>query len=63
MEVHDPAFMLHPWSLRAWIDNLNHKEGHAKGDPPQKNRCVTEGSKAGAPPPVFGGEGHRLISD
>eukprot|EP00957_Ditylum_brightwellii_P183047 13942783-Ditylum_brightwellii.AAC.1 len=45
---------LHP--LRTYLGNLNHKGGHAKGDPPKK-WCGTEGSKEGAPLPVFGGEG------
>eukprot|EP00957_Ditylum_brightwellii_P182351 13891856-Ditylum_brightwellii.AAC.1 len=28
--------MPRPRPLRAWLGNLNHKGGHAKGDPPQK---------------------------
>jgi hypothetical protein len=39
---------------------LKHKGGHAEGDPP-KNWCGAEGSEAGAPPPVFGGEGRRPV--
>eukprot|EP00957_Ditylum_brightwellii_P064615 4904136-Ditylum_brightwellii.AAC.1 len=27
----------------------------------EKKQCGTEGSKAGSPPPVFGGEGHQPI--
>eukprot|EP00957_Ditylum_brightwellii_P044663 3386193-Ditylum_brightwellii.AAC.1 len=46
-----------PQPPRAQLGNLNHKGGHAKGDLP-KNWCGAEGSKAGAPPLVFGGEGH-----
>eukprot|EP00957_Ditylum_brightwellii_P093313 7106056-Ditylum_brightwellii.AAC.1 len=61
-EVHALAFMPHPWPLRAQLSNLNHKGGHAKGDPPQ-NECGTEGNKVGAPPPVFGGEGCWLNSN
>eukprot|EP00957_Ditylum_brightwellii_P200364 15275248-Ditylum_brightwellii.AAC.1 len=37
---------------------LNTKEATPKGIPPQ-NLCGAEGNEAGAPPPVFGGEGHR----
>eukprot|EP00957_Ditylum_brightwellii_P150047 11427259-Ditylum_brightwellii.AAC.1 len=36
----------------------NTKEATPKGIPLQ-NRCGAEGSKAGAPPPVSGGEGRR----
>eukprot|EP00957_Ditylum_brightwellii_P099719 7596386-Ditylum_brightwellii.AAC.1 len=52
--------MPRPWPLRAWLSNLNHKGGHAEGDPP-KNWCGTEGSKARAPPLVFGGERRRPV--
>ena len=38
----------------------NTKEATPKGIPP-KNRCGAEGSEAGAPPPVFGGEGRRPV--
>eukprot|EP00957_Ditylum_brightwellii_P048507 3681211-Ditylum_brightwellii.AAC.1 len=37
---------------------LSTKEAMPKGIPP-KNRCGAEGSKAGVPPLVFGGEGRR----
>eukprot|EP00957_Ditylum_brightwellii_P104819 7989395-Ditylum_brightwellii.AAC.1 len=36
MEVHAPAFMLHPLPLRAWLGNINHKGGQTKGDLPKK---------------------------
>eukprot|EP00957_Ditylum_brightwellii_P061537 4669832-Ditylum_brightwellii.AAC.1 len=42
--MHAPAFMLHPWPLRALLYNLNHKGGQAKGDPP-KTCVVQKGAK------------------
>eukprot|EP00957_Ditylum_brightwellii_P153569 11688247-Ditylum_brightwellii.AAC.1 len=61
MEVHAPAFMLCSRPLRDWLGNLNHKGCHAKGPPPPQNWCGAEGSKAGAPPPIFGGEGRQPV--
>eukprot|EP00957_Ditylum_brightwellii_P126901 9673703-Ditylum_brightwellii.AAC.1 len=34
--IHAPAFMPRPRPLRAQFSNLNHKGGHAKGDPLKK---------------------------
>eukprot|EP00957_Ditylum_brightwellii_P038547 2913219-Ditylum_brightwellii.AAC.1 len=34
--IHAPAFMPHLQPLRAGLGNLNHKGGHAKGDPSKK---------------------------
>eukprot|EP00957_Ditylum_brightwellii_P011737 886147-Ditylum_brightwellii.AAC.1 len=34
--IHAPAFMPHPRPLMARVGNLNHKGGHAEGDPPKK---------------------------
>eukprot|EP00957_Ditylum_brightwellii_P198262 15107589-Ditylum_brightwellii.AAC.1 len=42
MEIHAPAFMLHPWTLRAWLGNLNYKGGHIKGTPPPKKTGVVQ---------------------
>eukprot|EP00957_Ditylum_brightwellii_P139485 10630462-Ditylum_brightwellii.AAC.1 len=39
--------MPRPWPLRAWLGNLNHKGGHAKGDPPPKpGWCRREQSRS-----------------
>eukprot|EP00957_Ditylum_brightwellii_P037552 2840301-Ditylum_brightwellii.AAC.1 len=35
-----------PWPLRAWLSNLNHKGGHAKGDPPKIVWCRREQSRS-----------------
>eukprot|EP00957_Ditylum_brightwellii_P132149 10075608-Ditylum_brightwellii.AAC.1 len=44
-KIHAPAFMPCPQPLRAWLGNLNHKRGCAKGDPPKKTDVVHKGAK------------------
>ena len=47
-------------SLAAHASNT--KEATPKGiPPPKKPKGGAEGSEAGAPPLVFGGEGHQLV--
>ena len=55
--IYAPVFMPCP---RPLAHASNTKEATPKGIPP-KNRCGAEGSEAGAPPPVFGGEGRRPV--